>query len=97
VAECVDGKDQYVLLEDIGALRPSLHLAIVFLCHLPNFLDILSGQLICDDLVSKDVLKVIRDELVEEVGGKEVHSMAHLLIDEEGLYYFQVILDDGVI
>lgn len=60
-------------------------------------MDILFGQFISNHLISKDVLKVVRDQLMEEKCGKEMHSMSHLRIDEEGLYYFQVILDDGVV
>lgn len=97
MVECIDGEYQYVFLEDISALRPSLHLAVVFLCRLPNLLDILFGQPIGNDLISKDVLEVIRNQLVEEERGEEVYSMTHLLVDEEGLYYFQVVLDDGVV
>lgn len=97
MVECIYGKDQYVLFEDISAFCPSLHFAVVFLCRLPNLLDVLFGQFIRDDLISKDVLKVIRNQLMEKERGEEVDSMTHLLVDEEGLYYFQVILDDSIV
>lgn len=97
MVESINGKDQNVFLEYISALRPSLHLYVVFLCCLPNLLYILLGQFICNNLISENVLKVVRNKFMKEKGGKEVHSMAHFGIDEKGLYNLQIILYDGVI